>query len=180
MSAATEQVLTIAPAPCARIAGTTAAVMFARPNTLTPNTRVDASAVAARMSPTAPIPALLHSTSILPWAARASVAIAAQASASEMSWPRLRSTSITTSPLSRKRATIAVPIPPVAPVTMTMRGSLTVLLPGARGTGGRRATRSVDGEAGEYARERLVERRGSRGRARCRVGSWTWRRSTST
>ena len=80
--ATTEHVLTTTPRPAARITGRPARDMLATPNTLTANTRSQSSGVDATTSPTAPMPALLQSTSMRPCSATTRSVAARQSSGS--------------------------------------------------------------------------------------------------
>ena len=95
--------------------------MLATPNTLTAKTRSHSSGVDVTTSPTAAIPALLHSTSTAPCSASMRAAASAHACGSVTSKPSSRSSPTTVSPRPVNASTIAVPMPPRAPVTTTTR-----------------------------------------------------------
>src|SRR4051812_47462531 len=98
--------------------------MLATPNTFTAKTRSHSSGVDVTTSPTAAMPALLHSTSTRPCSAVTRPAASAQACGSVTSKPSSRSRPTTVSPNAANASTIAVPIPPLAPVTTTTRSAM--------------------------------------------------------
>src|SRR6476469_3709425 len=107
--------------------------MFATPKTFTAKTRSHSSGVDATTSPTAAMPALLHSTSTAPCSASMLVAASAHDRGSVTSKPSRRSSPITVSPRAPNASTMAVPMPPRAPVTTITRCDIAIPPPSSSG-----------------------------------------------